>query len=424
VDRFTPGKSVPVDPAKRVRPLRVGYVSGPSDADRIYEDLKSDRPRTYFGTNYMRQFLLLMDELGAEALIETWYGDRKYRRRIGRHVFNNVPEGPARGLSYHLQAIGQMLGILWRLLWFHPDVVVLTGKQEYWWLLSPLRLTGTRLVASFHGAIWPPFRRLRPHERVLRLLNQHLILRHLAAAVATSRRLSDQFLELAGARGPRTPLFNHLPSWEPQQFDGIAPAQQLPAAPFKIMFMGRIEGEKGIYDLLDIAVGLQRERPGEFEFHVCGDGTELSEVRRLVEERRLSGTVQLHGYCPPERMRDVMSLCHAVVVPTRAECPAGFEMTCAEAILGGRPLVTSAAAPAIDYLRPALLEVAPDNVAAYKAAIIRMKDDPTLYRDKQEACGGLRDQFFSYGNSWDFAMREAFAAVFPDRLERPAVRSC
>jgi glycosyltransferase involved in cell wall biosynthesis len=312
-----------------------------------------------------------------------------------------------------------MLGILWRLLLFRPDVVVLTGKQEYWWLLSPLRLTGTRFVASLHSVIWTPFHRLKRHYKALIFLNQHLILRHLAAVAATSKRISEQFAELT--RGAHIPLFNHLPTWEPEQFDGVTPADQLSSEPFSIMFMGRIERDKGVYDLLGIAALLQRERPGEFEFHVCGDGTELPQVLKLVAEEGLGDVVRLHGYCPPDRMKEVMSGCHAAIVPTRTDCPAGFEMTCAEAILCGRPLITSAVAPAIDYLRPATIEVPPEDVAGYKEAIAELKDDAGLYRRKHEACAGLRQQFFSYENSWDHAMREAFAAALPAAMRRPLV---
>lgn len=412
-----------MDAPRKHRRLRVGYVSGPSDADRIYEDLKSDSPRSYFGTNYMRQFLLLMEELEAEAVIETWHGDRRYRRKIDNFTFNNIPQIQTRGLGFHLQHIAHMLGILIRFLSYRPDVVVLTGNQEYWWVLAPMRLTGTRFVASFHSVIWPPFLSLKRHYRLLLRLNQHLILRHLSAAVSTSRKISEQFRQLAGQYSAHIPLFEHLPTWQPQEFDGIAPADQLGREPFATMFMGRIERDKGVYDLVQIARELHEARPGEFEFHLCGDGTSFSDLSRAVDNQQLGNVVHLHGYCPPERMKAVMGKCHAVIVPTRIDCPAGFEMTCAEAILGGRPLITSAVAPALDYLQPASIEVPPEDADAYREAIVRLKDDRNLYRTKQEATAALRDQFFAYENSWDRAMRLAFADLLPLTVPQGMVSS-
>src|SRR5205085_203619 len=148
--------------------------------------------------------------------------------------------------------------------------------------------------------------------------------------------------------------------------------------------------DKGVFDLIEIADQLRTERPHEFEFHLCGDGGELEKIRETVARRGLSEVFHVHGYCKPERLKALLSGCHAVVVPTRTDFAAGFEMTCAEAILSGRPLVTSAVAPAIDYVRPATVEVPPDDVASYKAAFVELKDNPVLYAQKRNATGPLR----------------------------------
>jgi glycosyltransferase involved in cell wall biosynthesis len=112
-----------------------------------------------------------------------------------------------------------------------------------------------------------------------------------------------------------------------------------------------------------------------------------------------------------------MARSHAAIVPTRSDFDAGFEMTCSEAILSGRPLVTSAVCPALHYLREASIEVEPDNVEQYRAAIERLKDDPELFAAKQRACAPLSAQFFDWSESWDAAMRRALSAV----LDRPAI---
>lgn len=398
--------------------MRVGYVSGPADADRIYEDIQSKRPKVYFGTNYMRQFLLLMDDLGAEAWIETWHAGAKYRRRIDLHVFNNVPEKEASGAGFHIRQVRLLSGMLWRLARFRPDIIVLTGKQEYWWVLLPLRLMGTRFVASYHSVIWPPFHSLKMHYKALLFINSSLMLRNLSAVVSTAKRITDQFTQSVGRRARKIPVFEHLPGWEAQDFEGIAPANE-EKHPFEVIFMGRVERDKGVYDLLEIASQLKHDRPGEFGFHFCGDGTELANLRTTVEQRQLGDVAHVHGYCQPDRIKTVMGKCHLAVVPTRSDFPAGFEMTCAEAVLSGRPLITSAVAPAIDYLRPAAIEVAPDDIAGYKQAILKMKDAPQLYDDKRAACYQLQSQFFEYKNSWDHAMRQAFAAVLPTVSPRP-----
>jgi glycosyltransferase involved in cell wall biosynthesis len=103
---------------------------------------------------------------------------------------------------------------------------------------------------------------------------------------------------------------------------------------------------------------------------------------------------------------------HAVIVPTRSDFVAGFEMTCAEAILSGRPLITSAVCPAVDYLGPATIEVPPDAIEEYKRAIVRLKDESALFEAKRDASRTLSAQFFDQANSWDVAMRGALAVAF------------
>ena len=75
-----------------------------------------------------------------------------------------------------------------------------------------------------------------------------------------------------------------------------------------------------------------------------------------------------------------MSASHACIVPTRTNYEAGFEMTCSEAILAGRPLVTSKVCPALDYLRDASIEATPDDAASYRDAIVKPQRRPGALR--------------------------------------------
>ncbi len=97
-------------------------------------------------------------------------------------------------------------------------------------------------------------------------------------------------------------------------------------------------------------------------------------------------------------------------------------MTCSEAILAGRPLVTSKVCPALDYLRDASIEAKPDDAASYRDAIVSLSDDPELYARKQGACAGLQQQFYDRDNSWYAAMRtalEKYALVGPKSVDGP-----
>ena len=75
-------------------------------------------------------------------------------------------------------------------------------------------------------------------------------------------------------------------------------------------------------------------------------------------------------------------------------------MVCAEAILAGRPVITSPVCPALEYVREAADEVPPDNIEKYCQAILKLYDDQEFYEQKQDACAKLQGQFYDPKNSW------------------------
>ena len=399
--------------------LRIAYLSGPTNAFEILAALRSGAEPNYFGTNYMREFLIFADEFEAKALIATWHNAPKSVRRRERCTFLNLPPPRAAGLGYHLQLFRQQLIFLWHFLKFRPDVLLLTGNQEFWWVMWPLKLRGTRFVASFHGVIWPKFRKPKIHQRLLLQLNKWLALRNLDAAVLTSEDIRLQLQEATGQSYPRIRVLPHLPSYDDRQFDGIVPAETLARSPFRVMFMGRIEENKGVFDLVEMAARLEQHSPGAYRFEVCGSGSASERLETEIEARGLERVVTCNGYCDPPRIREIMGRSHAVVVPTRKDFDAGFEMTCSEAILSGRPLITSAVCPALHYLKGASIEVEPENVSQYCDAIRRLREDDALYRSKCRQCGPLRLQFLDSSKSWLTAMRHAFEEIRPAQPRRP-----
>ena len=392
-------------------PLRIAYVSGPSEAARIHAEMLAGRPPTYFGTNYMQKFLQFVTQLDARVLVETWHGDGPERIRRGRLSFNNDPPARGSGIRYHTNQLWKQTRLLARLMHYRPAVLILTGHQEFWWIYAPLRLFGTKFVATIHGLLWTPHHPLKRHQKLYRWLNRAFAYPRLDAAVVTSHEIGKQLTQELGDRSGRVPIYHHLPSYDPSQFAGITPVEDLAAQPFRVFFSGRVEANKGVFDLVDVAEQLERQHPGEFRFEMCGDGSDLERLRKLVRAHGLDAVVTCHGYCEPQRMRETIGRCHIAVVPTRSEVPAGFEMTCAEAVLSGRPLIASAACPALYYLREASLEVAPDQVAQYRDAIVELRDNPALAHTLRQASAKLSAPFYDEAHSWDRAMRDALDHV-------------
>ncbi|MBC2668114.1 glycosyltransferase family 4 protein [Novosphingobium piscinae] len=391
----------------RDRAPRITYISGPANVRRAYNEWMSNQAKDFFGTDYMKQFFDLAESLGAESHVVSWLAGEHFVERVGRFTFENRPMQNRHGLAYHLGMIVWFLKVLVSVVRFRPDVVVLTGNQNMWWMLAPARWLGAKFIVSYHCVLYAKFRPIRRTEKILIALNEWLVLRYAAAIVMTSHDIRVQVEALLGDRAASVPMLDHLPTYQPAQFAGIALPHRTMRWPFHILFVGRVEENKGVFDMIEVSRRLATARPGHYKWDLCGSGGKLDAVRSRVGDLGLADAVTVHGHCGPDKLRELLGSAHVCVVPTRSSFEAGFEMTCAEAILAGRPLVTSAVCPALHYLRPATIEVPPDDIDAYEEALIRLSEDDQLYRRLQGATGPLKDQFFDDRNSWYVAMLAA-----------------
>lgn len=385
--------------------LKIAFLSGPANAAEIYREWSKSEAQVYFGTDYLKQFLQVASDLDAESYVVTWYGDQPGITKLGCFAFDNRPITAAGGLRYYLAQLLWHLRLLPTLIRFKPDILMLTGNQNFWWTLAPVRWLGAKVVISYHAVLWPQFRPVKSSWRFLLELNRIFILRHAKGILSTSRDIRTQIERLLGRDKDRVPILDHLPTYSPAQFADISPPDGLPPRPFRTFFMSRIEENKGVFDIVEIARSLETSRPGQYRFDICGSGGALAALRDRVSDLGLGDVVKCHGFSSPETVSELMSASHVCIVPTRTDYEAGFEMTCAEAILAQRPLVTSAVCPALDYLRDASVEATPDDPPSYRDAIVSLSENPALYSEKQRACAGLQEQFYDRGNSWYSAMR-------------------
>jgi glycosyltransferase involved in cell wall biosynthesis len=100
-----------------------------------------------------------------------------------------------------------------------------------------------------------------------------------------------------------------------------------------------------------------------------------------------------------------------VIVPTTSDFIEGFNQVVAEGVLAGRPVITSAVCPALDYVRDAVVEVPPDDVRAYGDAVLTLCDDEAFYRARAQGCVAAQGQFYDAGRGWAAAVREVLAPL-------------
>ena len=68
-------------------------------------------------------------------------------------------------------------------------------------------------------------------------------------------------------------------------------------------------------------------------------------------------------------------------------------MVAIEAVLLGRPVITSSLSNALDVIGPAIVEALPEDIESYVGAIRKLSTNKTFYQEKQLACSHLKNQF-------------------------------
>jgi glycogen(starch) synthase len=389
--------------------LRVFYMAGPGDVAGTFRhwregrDDPSEVARTYSG-----QFFDLCRELDLRAHVVA-FAPQRTSAGDGRILVEHrpIPWAKASGVRFHLGRVLyglQMLALAWK---FRARVLVVSGGTP-WVVVSLFALLGIRVVPALHCVLWPKYRPLRASERILRRLSRPLFSRVAHGILSLSADIDRQLRELAAGR-PR-PAVPFLPSYRRASFDGL-PERPPAAPPFRVLFAGRIERNKGVFDLLEIARRLRADGRTDIEFDLCGKGGALEELRARAAELGVAATFRCHGHCTRDRMRGFFSEAHVVVAPTTTDFEEGFNKVVAEGVLAGRPVITSSVCPALDYVRDAVVEVPPDDVDAYRRAILELCDRPEALEARRSACRAAREPFYDPARGWGAALRKVLAGL-------------
>jgi glycogen(starch) synthase len=392
-------------------PLRIFYAAGPGDVLGTYRHWKEghDDP-SQVAMTYSGQFYDVVRELDAEALVvgsSTIPGSL----RDGRFRIEHRP-APFRncgGFRYHLGQTLASLRLLWQAWRFKADVMVVC-ESGHWFPFRLSALVGIKIIPSLHSVIWARGQRPSLARRLVNALNRRFFLDNVLGIMTASRETGRQVDQLT--RGRHQPIYEFLPTYRRQQFFGL-PTPSPGDRPFRVFYAGRIERDKGVFDLLEIARRFDREGRTEIEFDLCGDGSALADLRAAVAEAgpAVAARFRCHGHCNRTTMRRMFAASHVVIVPTQGILIEGFNQVVVEGVLSGRPVITSKACPALEYVTAAAVEVGVDDVRGYGDAILHLCDDPVYYQVKRAACQAAQDQFYDEGRGWAMTLKRVLRAA-------------
>ncbi|MBA5607593.1 glycosyltransferase family 4 protein [Duganella sp. FT3S] len=191
-------------------------------------------------------------------------------------------------------------------------------------MLAIARATGCRTVLHLHGA---EFKTYATEEAgpLLRWWVRHS-LRRSSVVIA----LSEQWAEFLRAYAPGAHVVVVVNSVE------LKPLQEGRARHGRLLFLGRADQRKGMFDLLE-ALALLRPSQPALQLVIGGDG-DLDAVARAVHRLGLDDCVTILGWIGPERKEQELAQASIFVLPSYDE---GLPMAMLEAMAAGKAVVVT-----------------------------------------------------------------------------------
>lgn len=290
---------------------------------------------------------------------------------------------------------------------FRADLALIDSGTTHHFALAAFRLLGLPVAVNFHNVRWPQgFEPRGPIARTVRAWDSWAFRHVVVAAMGCSPECGVQ----ARADGATAlPYFGWCAQYLPEGFEDSA--VEASRNPFRLLFAGRVEDNKGVFDLLRISAALKERSSIPVAIEVCGDGSALGALRAAVATSGQGDRITVRGRLERAELLAAYRRAHAVIVPTRSTFCEGMPLVCAEAVLLGRPVITSRVSNALPVLGEAIAVAQPDDVASYAEAVRSIAEDPALYERLRAACPAAAAQFFDRSRSYAAAVERLIAAT-------------
>jgi glycosyltransferase involved in cell wall biosynthesis len=139
------------------------------------------------------------------------------------------------------------------------------------------------------------------HDRKRRRVRQKI-----GTFIAPSSKLKD-YLERAGFEGVcHLPFFVEEGRWS---FDNRRDVRHV------VLFVGRVETNKGIHLLIDSVNALSKELP-DIRLIIAGDGTQRAPITERLRRENMEGYVELAGFVDYARIGEYYARANVLVVPS------------------------------------------------------------------------------------------------------------
>ncbi|HIK18623.1 MAG TPA: glycosyltransferase family 4 protein [Leptolyngbyaceae cyanobacterium M33_DOE_097] len=396
-----------------MRPLRIIYEAGCGNVMETYKQWASgiDDP-IQVSVAYSAQFYEVCKELGAEAYVISYnhrYGTLKQGAFTIEH--RKIPYQKASALLYYLGRLIYGLRFIGSAIRHRADVAVVSTAVP-WFIYRWLRFFGIQIVPTLHCVLWLKYEPQKKIHKTLLHLGRDLFIKDCIASLAVSEEIRQQVIELTNHHN--RPVLRCFPYYRRSQFEGVE-VMDSARSPFRILYVGRIETNKGVYDLLEIAKRFANAGIDDVRIDLCGNGTELEALRKAAIAAGVDSFFVCHGHCNKAQMRDFFRQSHVVTAPTRSDFVEGFNKVVVEGLLAGRPVVASTVCNDLPIMEAGVIAIEPNDVDGYYNAFLKLKNDPEFFAQKRQGSLELREKFLDSSHSWGANLKSLLIPLMKEK---------
>ncbi len=290
-------------------------------------------------------------------------------------------------------SIWTLLGFLWRMLRFRPDVVNIhfPVNQSPFFNLIKTFFPKVKVIVSLHGNDVEQYLsddiqfrqdvRRQTEKALQRLIEKSDLVTTVSTYLLAQ---AEQFNPLVAGKGIVIP----------NGFDPLLdPIHNKPDRdrPF-ILGVGRLTYRKGFDLLVGAFTRIASDYP-QVDLVLIGEGEMRTTLQEVVRSYDLASRVKFLGWLPHDQVLAWMEQSRFVVVPSRQE---GFGMAALEAMAAGKPVVSTRAGALPELLSDAGNLLVETSELGLAEGMVKLLENPDLSSEI-----GSRNRVFSQKYAWD-----------------------
>ena len=366
---------------------KICYVAGPGQVIKAHHYWKNGiKYPNEFAITYSSQVEQYCCDKDVKVLIISQNPKPDYIED-GNIIIQNIakPFHNPRGLLYLINQFLYGINLMFRIIKFRSDVVLVNSGSTFYFMLAFLKLFSIKIIPVYHNLLWPkghyPQKRL---AKIILWLDGQLLKYGTHAVIGVSLECSRQVSQISNGQPP--PFYLLKPQYLKDEFEGVLPPSPPQEGAFNIIFVGRVIEIKGIFKIIKIASELEKKMPGRIKWDICGDGKDLEQMKKMSSQLRLEGIIKFHGWTNSSQQKEIYKNAHLSIVPTKNNTAEGLAKTAIEAVLYKRPVILSSVVPACEEIGDAAVIVEDNDIYSYATQIANLIEDEGYYKEKVKAC--------------------------------------